>query len=568
MSTQDPALPGDRFVLQVDLKDFGIRGCAAARAGEDPLAALSGFVQDGGRPVTGDAAARCLLAAYGRDGLHLSARLLGQYAAVIIDRRAGRIVLVQDSLGLKTLYYATDRSGLTLSSDLRTVVALTGAADLDRKYFAAFLGTGHKPPFRTPYQGISRLGRGTTVWIERGSTRALRPWSPPFDPQGRRAPSASDLRGLLDEAVRAMLPAEGAVLCDLSGGLDSTAVLLTARKFRPDVQALTLVGGGAVDDERHAREIVDTLGLRWHTLDLEAHAPYSRQPAEPLAEPGDEDVFPLQAARLTKLQQENIAVSLTGHFGDALFGAAGGLLAYHLADPVSRGRLFRAIRVARSWRDGWYPERSWIHPFVQFGIKPAWRHWRGRSLEELRSAPEWLSSPLLREMDPTLDEELRTGPRVREAGKQYLWDLAFRSAEILSVDYRSVAGADVRHPLMSRPLVEAMLAIDSEGRFSSSGDRVLQRAALADRLPAAVLSRTTKGRFQEIYDRAFAANGDWLRMLTESPRLVALGWVDPEKWAQTVARARFGVVSRRRELDAAISTECWLRAREAGAAGS
>jgi hypothetical protein len=112
---------------------------------------------------------------------------------------------------------------------------------------------------------------------------------------------------------------------------------------------------------------------------------------------------------------------------------------------------------------------------------------------------------------------------------------------------------------MHRPLVEFMLGLDSELRFNACADRVLQREALCDRLPPAILNRTTKGRFQENYHRAFISSTGWISMLTDSPRLVDMGWVDGHEWAEMIARARFGVVTRRQEFDAAITTECWLR---------
>jgi hypothetical protein len=235
---------------------------------------------------------------------------------------------------------------------------------------------------------------------------------------------------------------------------------------------------------------------------------------------------------------------------------------FHLADPISAGKLLKAIRIARNWRDYQYGQRAWLQPLIYFGLTMAWRHWRKRSLRRVYShPPEWLSRSFVRQCGLDRGVVPQTAPRVREAGKQYLWENAYHTARLLSSDYRTCAGADVRHPLMHRPLVEFMLGLDSELRFDSHVDRLLQRRALHDRLPPTILERTTKGRVQEIYDRAFM-DSDWLGMLSDSPRLVELGWVDGSVWTRTVARARFGVVTRRHEFDAAVTTECWLRNRE------
>ena len=82
------------------------------------------------------------------------------------------------------------------------------------------------------------------------------------------------------------------------------------------------------------------------------------------------------------------------------------------------------------------------------------------------------------------------------------------------------------HPLMHRPLVEFMLAVNPRYRYSPSSDRVLQRLALADRLPSFIIQRQGKGGPQEVNDRAFYTSAAWCEMLTDSPRLAALGWID------------------------------------------
>ncbi len=554
----------DSFILRIELSDLSVRGNPPPTDVEGFVVALTGFLQEEKGGHTGLLAKKRLVNAYRVSGVNVSAAVLGHYAAVIVDREAKRVLLIQDSLGLRTLFYVLAGSHLTVSSDLKTLLSVTRTTNLNPAFFAEFLGGGQKPHLLTPYSGVSRLGLGNTVIIEDARVSSFRPWSPPKT-TARAQPSLAEskLRSLLDEAVATMVPEEGTVLCDLSGGLDSTTVLMSALKLRDDIQALTIVCSRCVTgDEQYARQLAERLGLRWHTIDIDSNLPYSFQPDVFAGEPGDEDVLPIQMARLELLERTQTKVALTGHFGDALFGSSGGLQAFHLADPISVGQLLKATRMARNCRDYQYGQRAWLHPLIYFGVTTAWRHWRKRSLRSFYShPPDWLSKSFVRECGLARREVSQTVPRVREAGKQYLWENAYQTARLLSSDYRTCAGADVRHPLMHRPLVEFMLGLDSELRFNSHTDRLLQRRALHDRLPPTILERTTKGRFQEIYDRAFM-DSEWLRMLSDSPRLVEMGWVDGPTWAETVARARFGVVTRRQEFDAAVTTECWLRHRE------
>jgi hypothetical protein len=104
-----------------------------------------------------------------------------------------------------------------------------------------------------------------------------------------------------------------------------------------------------------------------------------------------------------------------------------------------------------------------------------------------------------------------------------------------------------------------MLGLDPTLRAGPNCDRVLQRQALADRLPGVVRIRQTKGSDQQLREHAQMRNDSWFRLLIEDSRLVARGWVDPQAWQAQVKRARFGVFNGLANFDAAMMTECWLR---------
>ena len=114
----------------------------------------------------------------------------------------------------------------------------------------------------------------------------------------------------------------------------------------------------------------------------------------------------------------------------------------------------------------------------------------------------------------------QTAPRVREPGTQYLWECIYRMAAIdANSAFQLHLTADTRHPLFHRPLVEFMLSLDPSLRAWGRNDRILQRRALADRLPEAVRTRMTKGSDQQLREREQMKNETWQRMLTKTPVL-------------------------------------------------
>lgn len=55
------------------------------------------------------------------------------------------MVLVQDSLGLRPLFYCTDGDRLTVASELEILVAFLERTELEEGYFAELLGRGCVP---------------------------------------------------------------------------------------------------------------------------------------------------------------------------------------------------------------------------------------------------------------------------------------------------------------------------------------------------------------------------------------------------------------------------------------
>jgi hypothetical protein len=271
----------------------------------------------------------------------------------------------------------------------------------------------------------------------------------------------------------------------------------------------------------------------------------------------------LQGAYSRLLEREKIDVILTGEAGDVIFGF-GEHRPAHLADPLLRGNLAAAIREARRWQAHAGGQRPWTHFFLHNSLRPAWQHLRRRSILTAASdpPPAWLHTSMLERFRDDPAHGRWIGPPMHSASAQYLWDSVYQMASITNSSFRDSLNADTRHPLFYRPLVEFLLSLPPDLRHGPDGDRVLQREALADRLPASVAARSTKGSAQPSREFSLLQNAAWLRCLTVDTRLEARGWVDPPQWREQVARAQFGVFNGLASFDAAMSTEVWLRATE------
>jgi asparagine synthase (glutamine-hydrolysing) len=197
---------------------------------------------DGWDRADGDAPEVTLLDTLSRHGADFPDHLHGDFAAALWDRRAQRLWLGRDFMGIRPLVWTFRPGEWFAFASLPKALHQTGLAsrELDLAAQGARLCNGY---FRGPDTGfvdIAYLEAGHSLSIVPGQTgrptphRAYRPdmaqvgrW------RGDAKTAAATLRALLTQAVADRLPHSGPVATHLSGGLDSSAItVLAAREAR------------------------------------------------------------------------------------------------------------------------------------------------------------------------------------------------------------------------------------------------------------------------------------------------------------------------------------------------
>src|SRR5207249_535462 len=215
-----------------DARRGGAAG-AAARAARDVTS------PDG--QVTVAAAGWCFAAeaAVAADGVlpHLAIRfaavgdaaldgLQGQYLALAMDRRDGRLVAAPDQLGLFPVYVAED-DGVAWVTTAALPLAVGLGARLDVEALRAlFMESAIRSP-RSAFAGIRRASFGERVTITAGRAHVARRWLPYRAARAyRRIEDAADEGGgLLRATARKVRAAWPAWVADLTSGLDSRLVV-------------------------------------------------------------------------------------------------------------------------------------------------------------------------------------------------------------------------------------------------------------------------------------------------------------------------------------------------------
>ena len=463
--------------------------------------------------------------AHHRWGRDVGGHLIGDFAFAAI-RPGGRVECYRDHQGVKPVHYWMNAEWLVIASDIRQVIAHPQAPrTVDAGVAGEYLSGYVEQTESTIIGGINRLPGAHGLALD-GELRTWRYWYAPLD-QPLRLPSFGDyvegLRSIFDEAVRCRLRTSGAIGTELSGGLDSTSVTGTIARSGREMVALscTFPGSRRADESEYIDAAVTGFGLPWEPIVNDAQrAPWATTNAAfwsdiPLPPDGPDHVELCTTAR-----GRGCHVVLTGHGGDHWLDAGRVVL----PDLVQHGHLISAWNIAATWTDG--TTRRTLEKFVRQGLVPFKPHWMARPW--VRRAP-WVIGAA--RSGAHIDERRIPGRLPRHyrtfaAQRRYEGDAnGYESTTRSMLDrVAATAGVEYRHPFLDRRLIEFACRIPTTMHSNARGSRMLQREALADRMPALVSSRTSKAAFSDVWWQEIERHLPRRRLA--STALVQRQWLD------------------------------------------
>jgi asparagine synthetase B (glutamine-hydrolysing) len=468
---------------------------------------------------------------------------------------AGDLTVYRGLTCTKAVYYGIRNRCLVWSTHLHDLVDRTSVvATLRSETLASLICNGNLAPGATYFRGVQRLPPGCMLRVQGGSVRVLR--LDEFrvdDSEGRSlADLAGELRHLLRQSILAGCGSRDQIGVSLSGGIDSGAVLVEVAALEADTVALHYTAGGLsaiLDLERmRAEAAAKALGVRLHVVDvrdtLQANGRYV-QPEVPLSAPYAQGVLGLNLVLAEHCSQLGLDVLLTGYLSDQLFGTS---VLDLQPDEESRslGRRLRLLRVLWALYRLKRPVLGW-----QFGLcghtKPpvvgsalddgsvqrmlssvtfiravarneAVRVWREATEERATRASAALGS---------LSSESRLSCFMALAD-----GLERPGLEVLHGDVFQPHGVELRHPFISRPLIEFALSLGGAHRIRRLNGHVLDKVALRfayiDHLPRENVRLKVWLQMPIIFQRVLQQNAHLVRQLLGPCSLLAqLNIIEP-----------------------------------------
>lgn len=511
-----------------------------------------------GHEFVGHSDTEVLLHAYLEWKTDAFSRLNGIFAFAIWEKRERRLTLCRDRLGVKPLFFAPIRNGLTFGSTIDTVLChpeIEPALDEDGLRTLLLLG-----PARPPESGVFRqikslLSGHFAVLTPENFTDHVYWQLEAHEHEDDLQTTIERTHTLICDAARRQLVSDVPLACFLSGGLDSSILSMLAAKdyaarsetlhtwsvdYRDNDKYFTKSIFQPNSDDSYIDQMVDFLGTHHHRVVLEPEALCAALlPAtDARALPGMADVDSSLLLFCAAVKRGGTTVCLSGECADELFGG--------------------------------YP---WYHrEEILFEDTFPWSRSVGLRLglltpDAVRNGEEFVRQHYRDTCDraPKLSSDDKKAARMRE---MFVLNLDWFMATLLDRKDRMsmYSGLEVRVPFCDHRIVEYAYNMPWDFKSLEGREKGIVRRAFADELPKEIVYRKKSPypkTFHPVYTRLCA---DYVRRIFEDNTSVAASLFDRNavqklmQRPESLAEPWFGQLMRTPQIFAyIIQLDRWFR---------
>lgn len=462
-----------------------------------------------------------VLAAWERWGAGTLERLCGDYALAVWDAAERRLHLARDPLGYRPLFYHAAPGFFAFASMAKGLHALPGvplAPDLATLTVHLALAPWHGTA--SYFEAISRVRPGEHVVRHadgRLTRRFFHDWSRTPDVRFTRDKDyAEAFRAIFDRAVADRIRSVGPIGAQLSGGLDSGAVVATAAPMLARrgerLSAYTHVPSPGAELDLPDRRIANEWPLAAATAasianidhvavvargqglldDIDTHFHCFEYPALNLCN----EVWLDAIAR--RMRDRGERVMLVGTYGNFTISQTG---EQRLPELALGGRWASWWREARALHRGGRSVRGLIGasvmPILPDALLDAVRRRYGQMVWRLGDysalAAEAANGPLLRAALRESGHDLRFRPARSPRAAALAGITRLDLMGLIQKGQLAAYGIDQRDPTADRRVVEFALGLPSHMLLANGQTRRIYHMMFADRVPAAVRAERCKG---------------------------------------------------------------------------
>jgi len=448
--------------------------------------------------------------AYKKYGSHCTDHLVGAFAFAIYDPIDQTLFCARDHMGFKPFFYYNDPYIFIFSTEIKGIKAHHGIRlTINELFIADALSTLRSEKDQTLYNEILRLPPAHQMIVTGDKIKIQRYWE--LNPRDKLKLASEKeyieaFREKLEEAVRCRLRSDYPVGAELSGGIDSSAVVSLAAQKGPVKTFSHALPQWAKDKQfpykdetEHSQQVIDCHSIRdrfFVTGEKAGLLELLRKGLklhEGVMQGTLSEVFdPLYQ----KVEEENCRTLLSGYGGDEMVTSQGPGYLMELAAGFRITSLWKEIRKKKK-NKGFLPV---IKSFGKIMLYAQWQRFQPRY-----KTPGWahdifyalaIDAGFLRETN--LKERFYRKKKLPASGstrmRQYRrinYDYMPQRLEYCAIKAQT-RKIEYRYPLLDKRLVEFYLSLPSHMKAKNGYGRYIIRKALEGMLPPEIQWRTDK----------------------------------------------------------------------------
>lgn len=460
-----------------------------------------------------------ILKAYEKWGEQCPEYLLGDFAFAIWDENNERLFCARDHMGVKPLYYYSDKDMFVFGTEIKALFCVPGVPrEVNETRIALYLlkiRYSETPYKYTFYEDIFSLSSAHSLTLDQKTAKKRQYWE--LDEKSEiimdsEEDYANKFRELFKEAVKCRLRSAYPVGFQLSGGLDSSSVICMAKEILKEngdtneISSFSYVFDKIPCDERYfIQKVVDTGGINPNFVLSDEISPMQniKKILWHLEQPVSDPYTAITWNLYQKMQENNIRIVLGGFGGDQVVSHG----TNYFRDLTINFKFKKLINELYS-----YSKNSNLNFYRLFFITTLFQLMPEYIKKPIRSSYNKPSEILI------LNKKFAKKIKAKVYLKELQLNPILKSNTAKKNHYRKITKYNVlslerfnhlsstfciedRNPFFDKRLVEYCYAVPTDIKFKFGWNRYILRKAMDNILPKETQRRPDKMGFRPYYER-------------------------------------------------------------------
>ena len=485
----------------------------------------------------------------------------GRYITVLYNKQQQKHTLIRDPQGLSTLFYIVRPGSVLFSTDMGLLYdMLEEKPSLNLDYFAEYISNKNHTSDAIPFTVVKQLLPGMALHINADGSVAheqlwsLEPFKCSFITDTKQF--EEELLATLRSCVKAWANGSNNISVELSGGADSTAVMILLRDVCPDANIVAInyfdSKTPSSNEIEYAQEVADMCDaplqlIDWQTVGLTDPLPTQWRPDKP----STMFLFPKMTEQLHAIATQHGSTEfMNGQGGDHVF------LAPQPTEALADYWLQRGFRgITQPVKELSAASRTPWTLLAQHALSDI-THYYGKKRKIVHEPTPFLHSDFSAQLKK---QSLYLGDGMKNFYPGKINHIeSIHHAVSYAERNRTMAHKITAHPLLSQPLIELALTVPTYQSFADGFDRILFRNAVSRIKKPKALWRTIKGQTTGSMTKMFFKDANFIHDLIENGTLMKSGMLNKQWLEREMIKIRHGQIENLWAITHLFTAQQWL----------